>query len=167
MPQIILYIEHDEDPVSQDEKIGCYIINDILSSSKIKEVLSLGKMVLSMGDNALNLCKEFNLDGVIKQIDTSKPVKIQLKSLRESLKKKTLGVIVPARRHEAMLAGEVEPEFITFYSDNIASAQDVISWYNEFFLIPLAWQMPDKEKTFDNINADFVIIKAKNFKNFG
>ena len=115
----------------------------------------------------MKLCKEFNLDGVIKQIDTSKPVKIQLKSLRESLKKKTLGVIVPARRHEAMLAGEVEPEFITFYSDNIASAQDVISWYNEFFLIPLAWQMSDKEKTFDNINADFVIIKAKNFKNFG
>ena len=125
--------------------------------------VATNKMVLVKGDNALEKCKEYNLDGVVKQIDTSKPLKVQVKSLREALKKKTLGVIIPARRHEAMLAGEVEPEFIAFYSDNKDKDDDIISWYNDLFLMPLAWVCETSIDSRKKDMVDFMIVSAENF----
>ena len=103
----------------------------------------------------------------MKEIDVSKPVKVQLKHLREALKKKTLGVIIPARRHEAMLAGEVEPDFIAFYSDNPNKDDEIILWYNDLFLIPVAWVANDDNNQTNTPNTDFIIIDTKKFENFG
>jgi hypothetical protein len=73
-------------------------------------------------------------------------------------------VIIPARRHEAMLAGEVEPEFIAFRSNNTDKDADVIAWYNEFFLIPLAW-VYETEGDVNKINGvDFAIVDSKKLK---
>ena len=113
MPQIILTL-NNTDEIIIDDKISCYLISDGFSAEKIKAVVATEKMVLVEGEKALDVCKKYNLDGVVKEIDVTKPVKIQLKKLREELKRKTLCVIIHARRHEAMLAGEVEPEFIDF-----------------------------------------------------
>ena len=165
MPQIILFVENTEDKIVVSDKVACYIAADTLPPAKIKELLSLNKMVLCCGDHAIEVCKEYNLDGVVKEIDVKKPVKAQLKPLREALKKKTLGVIVPARRHEAMLAGEVEPEFIAFYPIENGHDAELLSWYNDLFLIPAAWMADAKEDL--SVNVDFAIIKAKNFENFG
>ena len=166
MPKIILKIETDTDKLYEKENVSCYMIADSLSKNKIEEAKKTGKMVLSYGDKALDVCKQYDLDGVVKTIDVKKPLKVQAKALRESLKKKTLGLIVPARRHEAMLAGEIEPECLGFYSSDSEKDADVISWYNDLFLIPLAWveeeKMPDK-----SLDVDFIIINSKNFKNFG
>ncbi len=167
MPQIILAINNPDDEVVNSNDISCYLISDNLSEQQIKKALSFGKMVLVKGENAIDVCNKYNLDGVVKKVDTSKPIKIQLKYLREKLRKKTLGVIIPARRHEAMLVGEVEPEFIAFYSDNQLKDKDVISWYNDLFLIPSAWIVDDNLEKANLMEVDFLIIDSKKIKNFG
>lgn len=165
MPQIILFVENAEDKIAVSDNIACYMAADTLPPAKIKELAALNKMVLCCGDKALEVCKEHNLDGVVKEIDVKKPVKAQLKPLRDALKKKTLGVIVPARRHEAMLAGEVEPEFIAFYPLENGHDAELLLWYNDLFLIPAAWIADTKEDL--AVDVDFAIVKAKNFENFG
>ena len=165
MPQIILFVENAGDKIAVSDKIACYIAADTLPAAKIEELVSLKKMVLCCGERALEVCKEHNLDGVVKEIDVKKPVKTQIKPLREALKKKTLGVIVPARRHEAMLAGETEPEFIAFYPLENGHEAELLSWYNDLFLIPAAWVADSREDLAADV--DFLIVKAKNFENFG
>lgn len=167
MPQIILSLNTLEDKIFVHDSISCYLLSDALPPVKINEAVATGKMVLCRGNKALDVCRQYNLDGVVKEIDTTQPVKIQLKPLREALKKKTLGVIIPARRHEAMLSGEVEPEFIAFRSDNTLRDKEIISWYNELFLIPLAWDAEDRAGEVKDLDVDFVIINAKNFEDFG
>lgn len=167
MPQIILFIKNDQDIIHTNSDISCYILSDSLSIAKFQEAISTGKMVLVTGNNALEKCKELNLDGIVKEIDVSKPIKLQLKHLRETLKKKTLGAIIPARRHEAMLAGEVEPDFIAFYSDNPNKDEEIISWYSDLFLIPLAWVVNDNSSKTNIPNTDFIILDTKKFENFG
>ena len=163
MPQIILTL-NNTDEIIIDDKISCYLISDGFSAEKIKAVVATEKMILVEGEKALDVCKKYNLDGVVKEIDVTKPVIIQLKKLREELKRKTLGVIIPARRHEAMLAGEVEPEFIAFRSNNTDKDADVIAWYNELFLIPLAW-VYETEGDVNKINGvDFAIVDSKKLK---
>lgn len=165
MPQIILFVENSDDKIIRSDAVSCYIAADTLPKEKIAELIGTGKMVLCRGDNALDICRSNNLDGMVKEIDVKKPVKVQLKPLREALKKKTLGVIIPARRHEAMLAGEVEPDFIAFYSNNKEHDAELLTWYNDLFLMPSAWVAKDKSDM--NADVDFVIVSAKNFENFG
>ena len=163
MPNIILRVKKESDKIIKSEEICCYCLSSDLTKSKFDEAIATGKMILIEGDNALEKCKEYKLDGVVKEIDVSKPLKQQVKFLREALKKKTLGIIIPARRHEAMLAGEVDPEFIAFYSSDKAKDDEVITWYNDLFLMPLAWVCEgakDKEK---KDNVDFMMISAENF----
>lgn len=165
MPQIILFIETSEDKIAVSDNIACYIAADTLPKTKIENLQATKKMVLCQGENAPDICSRYNLDGVVKEIDVKKPLKVQIKALREALKKKTLGVIIPARRHEAMLAGEVEPDFIAFYSAEHGHDAEILTWYNELFLIPAAWIAKNKDDVMPD--ADFVIVKAKNFENFG
>jgi hypothetical protein len=160
MSQIILSIAADNDKIVRSDDIACYIVADNLAATTINQVVATGKMVLVQGTQALEICNKYNLDGVVKEIDATKPLKPQVKPLREKLKKKTLGIIVPARRHEAMLAGEVEPEFIAFKSENLVGSKEVIDWYNEFFLIPLAVVVQDELGPAAELKADFIITKA-------
>lgn len=167
MPQVILYIQKNEDKIYKSDKIACYLAADSLSEERLKEAVATGKMVLTIGSTALDVCQKFGLDGVVKEIDDKKPIKVQLKPLREALKKKTLGVIVPARRHEAMLAGEVEPEFLAFKDDETIYEKEMISWYNELFLIPSAVLIEKPQRDIKGLDVDFVIIPSNFFENFG
>lgn len=163
MPKIILQIKKQEDKIVKNDEICCYCLSSDLPKAKFDEAIASGKMVLVEGGSALEKCKECNLDGVVKEIDVSKPLKAQVKSLREALKKKALGIIIPARRHEAMLAGEIEPEFIAFYSNDKNKDDDIISWYNDLFLIPVAWVCDGKNNKEKEDKVDFVMISAENF----
>ena len=163
MPNIILRITKQSDKIFKNEGICCYCLSDSLPKALFDEAVATGKMVLVEGNKALEKCKEYNLDGVVKEVDVSKPLKAQVKALREALKKKTLGIIIPARRHEAMLAGETEPEFIAFYSNNEDKDDELISWYNDLFLIPLAWVCSDKQDKEKNWDVDFMMVSAEDF----
>lgn len=167
MPKIILLIENDDDKLRPAANIVCYMVADTLSAAKINDVRQTGGMVLAFGGKALEICRRYDLDGIVAEPDTSKPLKKQLKPLREALNKKTLGVIIPARRHEAMLAGEIEPEFIAFRAEGSPHDKDIVSWYNDLFLIPSAWIVPDGGAPDDIPDVDFAIVRAKNFENFG
>ncbi len=167
MPKIILFVEQNNDKIYISDNIVCYVVPDTLGASKIQEICHIGKMVLASGDRALEVCRQYRLDGVVKKLDTAKPVKPQLRPLREALTGKTLGVIIPPRRHEAMLAGEVEPEFIAFASAAPLHDAEVISWYNDLFLIPSVWVAEDNATAGHVPAVDFVMVRAKNFENFG
>ena len=167
MPQIILKINQNNDKIIINDKICCYIAQTSLNDGKINELINTGKMVLAQGDNELEFCKKHNLDGVVKEIDATKPVKPQLKPLRESLGKKTLGAVIPPRRHEAMLASETEPEFVALKIDDLAKATELIDWYNELFLLPLALEFEADLPSWDKVKTDFVIIDAEKFENSG
>lgn len=167
MPQIILSLNTPEDKIYSSDQISCYLLADTLPDAAFQQAVASGKMVLSIGEKALDLCRQFDLDGVVKEVDPQLPVKIQLKPLREALKKKTLGAIIPARRHEAMLAAEVEPEFIAFRSADLAGVAELTAWYNDLFLMPLAFVASDNPTKAMALDVDFVIINAKDFENFG
>ena len=167
MPQIILKINSNNDKIIQDEKICCYIADTSLDKSKITEIVKSGKMVLAQGTNDFDCCQKYNLDGVVTEVDEKKPIKAQIKPLREKLNKKTLGVIIPPRRHEVMLAGEIEPEFMVLKIDNLTKFESLIDWYNDLFLLPLALEFSDEIPPLQLLKTDFVIIDAEKFENSG
>jgi len=167
MPKIILKINKNDDNIFKNNDICCYIVDSRLESAKIKQVTATEKMVLVMGKDAESCYKKYNLDGVVVEIDPKLPVKKQLKPWREMLARKTLGAIIPPRRHEAMLASETEPEFVAFNTENPEEASELIDWYNELFLLPLAVWVKQKNIDITKINCDFVIIDAEKFENSG
>lgn len=167
MPQIILRINQNDNKIIADDKVCCYIAKTSLNDNKTAEIVNTGKMVLAQGDHALEFCLKNNLDGVVFEVDDKKPIKAQLKPLREKLSKKTFGVIIPPRRHEAMLASEVEPEFVALKIDDLTASQSLIDWYNELFLLPLALDFNEKIPPLQSIKTEFVIIDAEKFKNSG
>lgn len=167
MPQIILKINSNSDKIFNNEKVCCYIADTSLDDNKIRELIKTGKMVLAQGDDDWEFCRKHNLDGIVIEIDDKKPVKSQIKPLREKLTKKTLGVVIPARRHEAMLASETEPEFVAFKIDDLAKQEDLIDWYNELFLLPLALEFRGETPPLQQLKTDFVIIDSEKFENSG
>lgn len=166
MPQIILKIDDKNDKVFEDEKIACYIINSEIEKNKIIEAVNTNKMVLAYGKDADICCMKYNLDGIVATFDKAKPIKAQLKPLREKLKGKTLGIITPPCRHEIMLCGEVEPDFMVISVDNVEKNKEIVDWYNELFLLPLALDFGNNFANAKTFNADFVIINAQNFENY-
>ena len=164
MPRIILKINNESDEIALSDKISCYVVDSKLGAAKIATTVKSGKMVLAQGKEAINCVQKYNLDGVLIEVDTSKPIKSQLKPLRNQLAKKTLGVIIPPRRHEAMLASEIEPEFVVFKIDDLSVSASFLSWYNELFLLPFALQFDRNIPPLEHMNTDFVIVSAEKFK---
>ena len=107
--------------------------------------------------------------GAVVSLDSSQPIKKQLRPLRESLgAKKVLGAIIDPSRHEAMLASEVEPEFIAFRitTQNQDKARDIIAWYNELFLIQSAADLSRGVLDVSDLDVDFVIINSHDYNDF-
>lgn len=167
MPRIILKINHESSPIVSSENVCCYMAASQLSEAKFNQLLKSGKMVLSFGENAYDVCQKYSLDGMVFELDVTKPVKSQLKPFREKLKHKTLGVIIPPRRHEAMLVSEVEPEFVVFKLQDYASAKDLIMWYNDLFLLPLALDFSSTDSPIPADWDDFVIIDSEKIADSG
>ena len=168
MPQIILDTRAESGSIPQSDKISCYIVSSDINAEILRQLKQSQKMILSFGADSLEFCRRENIDGIFVELDEKKPVKSQLKPLREALKHKTLGVLIPIRRHEAMLVGEVEPEFIAFkQGDDVEHDKSILSWYNELFLIPSALYYNGSKEDLGEYVVDFVILTAKNFKNFG
>lgn len=167
MPQIILRINNEDDEIADGDDICCYILDSSLSDARFAQAAAGGKMVLTQGEKAWEVCQRHNLDGVVVKIDPSRPVKVQIKPLREKLAHKTLGVIIPPRRHEAMLASEVEPEFVAFDLSGGNINIELIDWYNDLFLLPSALDFADAAPDMPSLKSDFVIINAQKSKNSG
>ncbi|MBE6445002.1 MAG: hypothetical protein E7019_02955 [Alphaproteobacteria bacterium] len=168
MPQIILKINHDTDKIHENNNICCYILESELSDSTINKVISIGKPVLFDGKNAINKINVLG-DGIIINIDSRKPLKAQVRPIREKIgTKKIIGTVIDPSRHEAMLASETEPEFVAFRvsEHNFDKAKELIEWYNELFLIQCAVQPETFFSGLKELDVDFLIINSQNFDDF-
>ncbi len=161
MPQIILKINRADDKIIFGDEICCYLASAELPDSVITRLRESQKMVLAFGRDAFACCCQHQLDGVFVKVDTAKPIKSQLKPLREALKGKTLGVLIPPRRHEAMLASEVEPEMVAFDMSDALPHNDFIDWYEELFILPFAVSYEQTPSNISALKSDFVIINAE------
>ena len=170
MPKIILKINQTSDKIYDDEKICCYVAESSLPLEFIKKIAAKGKMVLLSGGDAVSICKDSDFDGVLVEISTTQPIKAQINKIRSQLgSQKALGVIIPARRHEAMLASEAEPEFVAFrfLASEKEKAVDIIKWYNELFLIQSAVDLSLGLQQLPELDCDFMIINSQDYKDFG
>ena len=170
MPEIILKINTCSDEVYEDDKICCYLLETSLGETYLSRFDRKDKLVLLIGAGAEDLCRRLNFDGVVTEPDLQQPLKSQIKKSRELIgNKKVLGVIICPRRHEAMLAGEAEPEFIAFKfkAEEKAKAKAVIRWYNELFLIQSALIYDSSLQDIASYPMDFLIINSQDYKNFG
>ena len=170
MPNIILKINNHSDKIYDSDNICCYLADASLSVDYLSQIASKGKMMLLFGDAAPDKCLSIGASGVVVDVDSSLPVKKQIRPVREKIgPQRALGVVIAPSRHEAMLAAETEPEFVCFRCDktSIAKAKDIITWYNELFLIQSAADLSSGLVDISGLDVDFVIINSRDYKDFG
>ena len=163
MQNFIIRITQENTNLLNDEKIGCFILPDTVSAEFAEKFITLAhqkeKLVLVCGDNALQLYKQFNPDGLILNTVKEGNPRKYIEDIRSQAKKAIIGAISRNRRHEAMLVSEAEPDFIIFqfWKDGLQNNLELLDWYNEFFLIQnAAW--PQEKMDLNDINSDFVIL---------
>ncbi|MBQ8750025.1 MAG: hypothetical protein IJZ30_00105 [Alphaproteobacteria bacterium] len=163
MTQNIIFITHEDTSLLNNLTEECYILdtslNDDFCTQFINKATSSDKIVLFYGKNAINKTKYYNANGILIDLGST-PTKDDFLSLKKELGKNSIiGLISRNRRHEAMLNSELEPDFIVFkaWQDGIENTKELLSWYNDFFIIQSAVLLMDKEIDTNTINADFII----------
>lgn len=172
MQKFIITITDPGEPIVKDENAVCHILDSELPPARLKELIAALRqtesLILASGVDALALCRKQNLDGIVVEVNADAPYKKQLRPLRDALgPKKVLGVVIPLSRHAAMIVGETEPEFMAFRIDSAeetAKAQELVSWYNELFLIQSAVCGNADFSVLKSLGADFVMIPPRKFK---
>lgn len=170
MPKIILKINHISDTVFDDENICCYLIDTAVGQEFISKFDPHGRLFLLCGDQAAACCMSPQIDGMVAELDLTQPIKIQVNKIRAAIgTKKVLGTVICPRRHEAMLVSETEPDFVAFKftPEESTKAHEVISWYNELFLIQSALDMETVLSDAASYDTDFIIINSRDYKDFG
>lgn len=170
MQKIILKIDREEFKWLEKD-IDCYILSSEFSKKFISEFYEqaskLDKIVLSEGKNAVEICKELNLDGVIADLSSTEEIKSEMLHIKSEIgDNKFLGIITRSRRHEAMIVSENEPDFVIFkvWNEGLEKLEELINWYLEFFLLQLAVIPQDDKVDSQVINADIVILDTKKYK---
>lgn len=171
MQKFIIKITEENAELIQDTTIECYVLTSTLSpefiTSFASQASSQKKIVLVEGENAANICKSNNLDGIILDVSSSEDIKTDCMRVQRIIGDgKRVGLITRNRRHEAMLASECEPDFVIFqaWNDGCEKVKELVAWYNELFLILSAVVCRDENVAFEDFNADIVILSDKNYK---
>lgn len=157
---IVKIVEEDLGQVNGEAE--CFIVGTEVGKEFVKkfvaEASKLDKIVLADGDKATELCQETGLSGVIVDLSKTEDVEKEMKRVREVIGDKFLGVISRSRRHELMLVGENDPDFIALkvWEDGLDKAKELVEWYLEFFLIQLAL-IPQDGVDVGELPADIVI----------
>lgn len=108
----------------------------------------------SIDDTTLSWLKfDPKLDGAILEYSDIDNIK-KVKDARQNL-----GIIAKNHRHDIMLAAELEPDFMVLnvWQDGIEKTQELITWYNEFFLIQLCLILNDKTLKPEDFDAELII----------
>ena len=172
MQKFILTINEPDEQVIADEQVVCHVLATTLPlpilEQYIQKLRQTDSLILLSGAKASELCKKYNCDGVVIEVNNDSPYKKQILPLREQLgSRKVIGVVIPLSRHATMIVGETEPEFVVFRIDSaeeLPKAQNLIEWYNELFLIQSAVVGTDDISVLSALETDFVIISPKNYK---
>lgn len=171
MQKFILYIKEEDNKCLQDSNIDCYLLESSLPNEFIKNFIKKAqeqnKIVLLMGNLAEEKQKEFHADGIVIDLSKSTNVVSDYKnSVKKCSKDAVIGVISRNRRHEAMLLSELEPDFLIFqvWKDEDSKNKELISWYNELFLIQSAIFLQDDDIDISGYQSDIAIINKKIYK---
>lgn len=171
MQKFIVEITEANETLIQDTALECYLLTSSLerdfAARFARQAAAAGKLVLAGGENAPTLCRDLNLDGFILDVSESKKIKADFEqAVKTAGKGKVSGLIVRNRRHEAMLAGECEPDFIIFkaWQDGLEKVRELIQWYSELFLIQSAVLCQDENVDFNSLAADIVILNDRSYK---
>jgi len=177
----IIKIENQEDldiakQLTNEEELKCFIIStEIEDNDFVKQVQDNESIILCDGENEtlVEYYKKHSLDGVVINIQDSYKIKKDIKEIKEQIDKNAfIGARCHISRHESMLAGEADIDFALYskYNEDKEKSLNMISWWNEFFTIQSAIE-GEFEKSdinqLDEVNTDFIIINAKNYKNLG
>ena len=161
--QKIIRVDEEKEEFLEDLSVDCYVLSDNLSSDFCLKFTGVAhkqeKIVLFYGEDAVQFCKKYDADGVIVDFGAD-DLKNKMTALRKELgKDKYIGLFTRNRRHESMLVSEVEPDFVVFkvWKDGFLQVQELVNWYNEFFLIQSAVWMMDEGIDLSSLKADFVI----------
>lgn len=169
MPNIILKINAETDKIYDHTDICCYLAAASLPETLLRRLAASEKLLLLSGAAAADRVKELDAGGLVAEVDPQKPVKAQIRPLREKIGlKKALGAVIEPTRHQAMLASETEPEFVAFRitRENASAAAEVIRWYNELFLIQSALDLSSGLIEGKLPETDFVIINSRDYDDF-
>lgn len=160
MQKLIINITEQNYKLLEDDNLECFILNPHLSdffiSQFIKKAQEQEKLVLV---TTAQSCLEYGADGILIDLSKSENIAADYKNLTQGLKGKFIGAICRNRRHETMLVGECEPDFIVFraWIDGKEKVQDLTSWFNEMFLLQSAL-LPVEEIDYSLFKTDFVIL---------
>ena len=171
MQSFIIKLENQDNELINDENICCYLIDSSYKKEAISpladKVHKQDKLILVGGKDADKICRDDNLDGVVIEIVEDIPHKKKISELRSKIgKDRFIGIICPLQRHAAMLVSETEPEFVAFRVDDRDKAAEIISWYNELFLIQSAVLLREENIPFSDFKCDIVIISDKEYNIF-
>lgn len=171
MQKFIIEITEKNAELIQDSAIECYLVASSLGKEFIadftRQAAALNKLVLISGEQAAELCRELEADGIVLDVSASEKIKPLFEAAkRDAGKGKIIGLIVRNRRHEAMVAAECEPDFIIFqaWCDGFAKVQELVNWYSELFLIQSAVLCREENVDFNSLNADIVILNDTFYK---
>ena len=168
MQKFIIHITEPKFDLLEQADLECFILNQNLTDSFktefAKKAKEKHKLVLSFDAKTT---MDFNLDGVIIDLSKSTNIAADYKDLTQGMKKKFIGAICRNRRHEAMLVGECEPDFVVFraWVDGQEKVQELTSWFAEMFLLQSAL-LPVEDVDFSTFITDFVILDDTKYKIF-
>jgi hypothetical protein len=166
MQKFIINISQQNFDLLEDQNLECFILSSNLADSFkaefAKKAKEKQKLVLSFDVQTVT---NLDLDGVVIDLSKSENITSDYKTLTQGLKKKFIGAICRNRRHEAMLVGECEPDFVIFraWNDGKEKVQELTSWFNEMFLLQSAL-LPVEDVEFKDFETDFVILDDIKYK---
>ena len=170
MQKFIIKVTTEDLKAIEDKLIECFVLDssmpqDFIKSFALKASIK-DKITLIMGEKAPALCNDLNADGVIIDLSKSEKIKKEINDIKKQIPGKILGIITRNRRHEAMLVSEEEPDFVIFkiWKDGFEKVGELVSWYNEFFLIQSA-VLCEEEINTSTLKADMIILPDVFYKN--
>lgn len=171
MQKFIVEITEENEALIQDPALECYLITSSLERG-FAAGFAVGRLrpaswfwpAAEMRRRCAAIWGWTVLCWTFPHRKKSKPI-LTVPSKRPA-KDKVSGLIVRGRRHEAMLAGECEPDFIIFqaWRDGLEKIRELVQWYSELFLIQSAVFCREEGVDFRSLAADIVILNDRFYK---
>lgn len=166
MQKFIINITNPTFELLDNTNLECFILSSALEDSFIKKFIEKAKAKekLVLMTNSQD-CLNHDADGILVDLSKSENIARDYAELTKGLKNKFIGAICRNRRHEAMLVGECEPDFVVFkaWADGQEKIIELTSWFSEMFLLQSAL-LPQEDINYSLFATDFVIIDDIKYK---
>ena len=172
MQKFIVNLTSEDIALIRNSDLECFITDSELPEEDITriiaEIKAQHKLLLLSGKDACATCQKYGADGALIDLSKSEHCAKEVNFARKQIGDKALGVISRNRRHEAMLISECEPDFVAFkaWNQGIEQVREIVSWYNEMFLIQSATVLQEPITDKKRFDCDIIIGTAADYKIF-